>query len=94
MPLSDAKKAAYAKVDEAVDELIKVFSEEDGEEPGINIGWVMIAQNLLPEKERGSEDDENFQHFCGAYMKRGMNPILAYGMVQDWIRHFDRLQEE
>jgi hypothetical protein len=37
------KKAAYAKVDEAVDELIKVFSEEDGEKPGINIGWVLIA---------------------------------------------------
>lgn len=84
---------AYAKLDEAVDAIRAAYKEENDSD--VLIGYVLLTSSI--EFQEADDDDEykddlDTCNIGGWYSKRGQNPTLSYGIVNEALRHYNRIQ--
>lgn len=91
MPFSQEKIDAYKKLDEAVDAIRQAYGYNDD----ILTGWLLLTSSVRIDDEPDSEDDDlDLRSSIGWYTKRGQDPTLSYGILNEAIRHYDQAQKQ
>jgi hypothetical protein len=94
MTYSQAKIDAFAKLDEAVDALRAAYSAEDDEkDKSVLTGYVLLtsAIEFVDKSDDVKDDDLDTVSLCGAYSRRGQDPTLTYGIINEAIRHHNNV---
>lgn len=94
MTYSQAKIDAFALLDEAVMALRAAYSAEDDEEDKtVLTGYVLLttAIEFQEPSDNPTEDDLDTRSMVGCYSRRGQDPTLSYGIMQEAVRHHNNI---
>ncbi len=97
MTYSQAKIDAYAQLEIAINNLRDIYTSEDknDDEPNILTGWVLLTSGIefcQPEPDDLYCDDVDTKSVMGFYSCRGQDPTLSHGIIQEAVRHYNRIQ--
>ena len=92
MAISEEKRLAYEKLEEAVELLRKAFGYEDD----FLTGYILLTSSVefVPENESPDGDEMDVRSTSGWYSRRGQDPTLSYGILCEAVRHYNEVQTE
>jgi hypothetical protein len=99
MTYSEAKIQAYEKLEEAIENLRKVYIDEDPDDDGAAIltGWLLLTSAIEFSSGHAEEcehhDELDSRNVAGWFSKRGQNPVMSLGMMHNAIHHFNAIND-
>lgn len=90
MPISEDKKEAYKKLEEAVEAMRKAYGHNDD----ILTGYLLLTSSIefVSEEDSPDNDELDLRSQNGWYSKRGQDPTLSYGILCEAVRHYNEIQ--
>lgn len=95
MTYTPEKIAAYAALDEAVDKLREAYAKEDDDpDESVLTGYVLVTSSIVFEKQQDDPkwDDLDTSALCGIYSRRGQDPTLTCGIINEAVRKYNEVQ--
>lgn len=95
MTYTQAKIDAYAQLETAIENIRTVYFTEDGEDPNVLTGWVLLTSSIEfsePDPSDPNQDDADTRSCGGFYSRRGQDPTLSYGILNEGLRHYNHIQ--
>lgn len=92
MTYTQAKIDAFAKLDEAITELRNVYAaEDDDDDKSVLTGYVLLTTAIEFQDPTAdvTDDDLDTRSFVGCFSRRGQDPTLTYGILNEAIRHWN-----
>ena len=90
MAISEEKRLAYEKLEEAVELMRKAFGYEDD----FLTGYILLTSSVefVGEGDSPDGDELDVRSNSGWYSKRGQDPTLSYGILCEAVRHYNEVQ--
>lgn len=95
MTYSQAKIDAYEQLEVAIANIRNVYREENQDTPDMLTGWVVLTSAIEfkePDTADLNQDDADAHSSSGWYARRGQDPTLSYGIVNEGLRHYNEVQ--
>ncbi len=99
MTLSKEKIDAFAQLEEAIQNITRVFKNDGEEDLGWMVtGWLLVTNEVrLPTPDEIEEnpdyDELDYRYVSGCYSRRGQEPVTSLGLAHEYIRHYNSINE-
>ncbi len=93
MTYSQAKIDAYKKLDEAIEALRVAYGYTDDKE--VLTGYVLLTSGIEfmdADPDDPTADDLDTRGFNSIYARRGQDPTLTFGILQEAVRKYNDVQ--
>jgi hypothetical protein len=96
MTYTQQKIDAYAALEDAVEKLraayrVDELEEDPDDEPSILTGYVLVTSSIRfsGPSDDPRDDDLDTTGVGGMFSRRGQDPTMTYGIINDAVRHYN-----